>query len=450
MQVNDVILNIGDNMSNMEYGKLLATYIYENIINTINPRMKLERDSKIGLIKKVSPEIPNGIYDISNTIDFESYNPIVERFKQVLDTKLSHCNNRAFYERIESLRIEEKQSSTKSPYKPEGRYYSQKNKIEIYLENIKAKNKTTMEQMKEEVVTHELLHMATTYKKGPIILCGFHQRIGKKHDLAYGLNEGYTELLNLRYFHHKNPSTSYLYEQLIALGIEQIVGRKKMESLYFDANLNGLVSEMKKYAPEEEIITLLKDIDLCKNIAFVSKETHINIAGQIRTKIANINMEKQRQLLMSGQITTDEYDYEHLKSAFYVKGYVLEKYKDAYGVRKYGEETGMILPKDGYRLVKKSFYKDPMSCRDFSRDDCETVENDIVNNVFAINYLTFAENRDLSQIESLENLDIKTTSSQIPEKILPKDNKSQELQAQLNEMFKRPPVEEMKNKRKIS
>ena len=81
---------------------------------------------------------------------------------------------------------------------------------------------------REDNASHELLHMATTYKKGPIILMGFQQSIGKKNIIGKGLNEGYTERLNVKYFSHRKVSNSYPYLQLISEGIENIVGSKKI------------------------------------------------------------------------------------------------------------------------------------------------------------------------------------------------------------------------------
>ena len=443
MKANNDILNIGDDMNNLEYGKLLAIYFYENLLNTINPKIWSKRNSKIGVIKRISPEIPNGIYDISNILNYEKYNSVVEKFKSVLDEKLPHCNNRGFYERIERLQLYEKEKHHLNPT-ASGRYYDRKNILEIYLKNIKSESCLSEEQQKEEVITHELLHMATTYQKGSVILCGFGQSIGNNFRQGIGINEGYTELLNMRYFNHKIPSHAYLEEQLIALGFEQIIGRKKMESLYFDADLMGLIKEVEKYAPAHEITQIIGQLDKAMEIQKTSKDEYIAIIRDIRAKLANINMEKQRHLLMSGQITTDEYDYENLKSAFYVKGFILDKYKDLYCVRPNGHKYGKLLTQEGYRILSKKFNKEVEASKGFTKEYATPTENDVVNTLIGIDYLTNVENKNLQEIESIEVIDAKTFQYQITQR-KQKNTKREEL----DEMFKKQNIESSMTTRKI-
>ena len=56
-------------------------------------------------------------------------------------------------------------------------------------------------------------------------------------------------------------NTAYTYEKRIAETLEIIVGKEKMQSLYFNANLNGLVEYLKKYAPEYDIYKFISTLD---------------------------------------------------------------------------------------------------------------------------------------------------------------------------------------------
>ena len=63
-----------------------------------------------------------------------------------------------------------------------------------------------------------------------------------------GLNDGYTELINRRYFQTEQQrntgETNGICEeqQIFAYGIEKLIGRKTMEQLFFNADLDGLVT----------------------------------------------------------------------------------------------------------------------------------------------------------------------------------------------------------------
>lgn len=106
---------------------------------------------------------------------------------------------------------------------------------------------------------HELFHTASSaylYQKNTNF-CGISQRSPKTHiNIGKCLNEGYTELLNERYF-STNLSTSYCEEKNIAWAIEEIVGLKAMYNYYFNADLPGLISNLLKYDDEGNILLFL-------------------------------------------------------------------------------------------------------------------------------------------------------------------------------------------------
>ena len=113
-------------------------------------------------------------------------------------------------------------------------------------------------------INHELFHASTTIndKDTEMIYCGFQQISNKKKKIGEGLNEGYTQYLTEKYFGKENSlNTAYTYEKRIAETLEIIVGKEKMQSLYFNANLHGLVEYLKKYAPEYDIYKFISTLD---------------------------------------------------------------------------------------------------------------------------------------------------------------------------------------------
>lgn len=109
-------------------------------------------------------------------------------------------------------------------------------------------------------IFHELLHMASRNSEG-IVNCGFTKVCS--HEIKYiGLNEGYTDLLSERYF---SGDCTYQMERNISFLLEKIVGKNDMEKLYFQANINGLVSLLSNYSDEKDILIFLDDVDYVYN-----------------------------------------------------------------------------------------------------------------------------------------------------------------------------------------
>ena len=120
-------------------------------------------------------------------------------------------------------------------------------------------------------LSHELLHLASTTKDFSRVYTGFAQRRNIAY-FGYGLNEGYTELLNNRYFLDKK-STIYYAEQLYAQGIEKLVGRQQMEYYYFIGELSYLYQDLKKYYSDEEIQKLIVSLDIINDYSYNDKRT---------------------------------------------------------------------------------------------------------------------------------------------------------------------------------
>lgn len=144
-------------------------------------------------------------------------------------------------------------------------------------------------------IYHELLHMASTRRDRIRIASGFHYYKTDKVSYGRGLNEGYTELLTQRYFYNKDYDLSlyqnaYIYASLL----ERIVGKEKMESLYLNADINGLVHELEKYDSYDNILHFINELDYINHSQGIVIDTqrlknisHFLIQSYMRKKLVN-------------------------------------------------------------------------------------------------------------------------------------------------------------------
>jgi len=152
----------------------------------------------------------------------------------------------------------------------EGEYDDQHNII--YISIPIGKEYKVNEEVKDTLF-HELLHVASHNKNK--------QYSGFNHDLnilgaktlGRGINEGYTEYLLLKYFRPNSISGFYYDEIRIVKELEKIIGKDKMIDYYFNGNLYDLIIDLSKNNNYEEIISLIKDIDL---LVFNNKEELMN------------------------------------------------------------------------------------------------------------------------------------------------------------------------------
>lgn len=133
----------------------------------------------------------------------------------------------------------------------------------------------------DTTLPHELFHMASAYydKKTNTCYCGFGQNTNKL-SIGLGLTEGYTQLLTNRYIDENIGNSNdigyfYVYETFIMSKLEDIIGKEKMEELYFKANLLGLIKELEKYADIREIISFIRKLDQLCNLSYIKNSCKI-------------------------------------------------------------------------------------------------------------------------------------------------------------------------------
>lgn len=123
------------------------------------------------------------------------------------------------------------------------------------------KNKLTIYKQMPETLTHDLIHLSSNNRA--VNTLGFY-KTGKYKDEIYeigiGLNEGYTEVLNQRFFEPLNVNSPKLV-RLSSLIEKFYQNPKNMEKDYFDACLENLILELTKSMDIKDAINIILKID---------------------------------------------------------------------------------------------------------------------------------------------------------------------------------------------
>lgn len=287
---------------------ILTTYFLSEIIDYIPMKMKLKRRTIEGIIQRNLTPTEQRKLSLNECLNHEENNYIIERFYNVLETQLSHCDTSSFFRNIQSLTIIEKPKTLRErldeilSIKASGYYHTEENNIRIFSSHTDPNNENV-----NATKTHELIHLATTRIQGDMTLCGF-ERTRNRISFATGLNEAYTEIINRRYF-AKRGVGSYEELQPIAEQIENLVGRKKMEQLFFSNDLDGLVDEIAKYSSREDAIKLIQKMDYIYKCYGNPAEKLIQetLCRQARVDIANIRLNYFKEKFESGKINEQSF-----------------------------------------------------------------------------------------------------------------------------------------------
>lgn len=121
---------------------------------------------------------------------------------------------------------------------------------------------------------HETLHMASScYDSETDILFSGFSYTSKKEEIGVGITEGYVELLCdrderngrsiPRIYDDGTYIVEYEYVKQLARQLEIIIGKEKLEKIFFTSGYNGLIDEFKKLGKsEKEILKFFKNCDI--------------------------------------------------------------------------------------------------------------------------------------------------------------------------------------------
>lgn len=230
---------------------------------------------------------------------FKKYDSYIDRFKEIFKNSFTEEQYKRMMSNLRSLTIKERNDRKDLRlYFSLGYYDSFNNTITIVNYD-----NADFELSMEEVLFHELLHMASTNYTNKGDLTG----LELPDLLGLQLNEGYTEYLTRKYF-----TRGYKYTEsndnsvFIAKGIENIIGKEKMEEYYFNSDINSLIKELSKYTQKDDVIKLLFLIDRIPDSTCKSKEF-----DDVVKEIARLNKIKLDRDLEDGVISRREYDEEY-------------------------------------------------------------------------------------------------------------------------------------------
>ncbi len=297
-------------------------------------KIKIKKSKKTGTIL-ISPIILEKESNFNKTLTYEEYNDGILEFENILRENFrDHCNLSSFYRNIKKLVINDNKNNFISKVKKlfriskDGNFFPKTNKIELADETVN-----------KETLFHELLHLSSTKKtEEETIFSGFCQIKGRSTIGIY-LNEGYTEYLNCKYFSKNENSVYYKDHRTIARGIEDIIGEKEMERLYFDSDLKGLIIALSKYANEEEIMTIIRKMDILANNPSKVKKLY----SEIRTDISKLKITKAEKLFKGKKITKEEKE----KQILFAKLYALEGFT-------FDKDAQIKKEDDGIRITDKN------------------------------------------------------------------------------------------------
>ena len=262
-----LILSLSETLSSIG-GSILFFFVGSRFFNTYN----LCKDKKAKKIKniKLPPELKLEHNDLDlEKIASKEYGECLVKFLNILNDNFSKEDLKNFYNNINSLKFKDKN------FKFINKLFNQSTIAEYCLNDNEIKiNKYNYHKS----IYHELFHMASA-NRSDNYCGGFSQG---NNNVGYGIDEGYTELLTKRYFVKEDfSSIKYIYLRDVSKKIEFIVGKEKMESLYMNANLLGLINELKLYSTEENVMKFIANMDFVYKYMSYSK-----IIG-VREKLVN-------------------------------------------------------------------------------------------------------------------------------------------------------------------
>lgn len=210
--------------------------------------------------KTYNPNITEETQEIINKI-YTSFEPII-----------SNESMQIIKRNIESIKVNSNWiNSLNLCFRGAGGSYDPLNhsiKENYVLTKLNISNYIEGKKLFQKIISHELIHAASSFKDGRKIITGFCQYYIKPFMsvVGIGLNEGYTEVLSNRYVVDKKlivngKDTGYKYQRAVAELVELIVGRDKMINMYFHGDLEGLIKELSRYQDEMKVKEFILDLD---------------------------------------------------------------------------------------------------------------------------------------------------------------------------------------------
>lgn len=167
----------------------------------------------------------------------------------------------------------------------------------------------------DSIIYRELLRMNSTYdslcckKISGISYMDSNNRVG------FCLNEGYTDLLAIRYFQGDYNLSRFKLELEIVYILEEILGKDMMESCYMEGNVDEFVNQLSNYQPKSNVINFMREVDLLNHYNNNYKKT-----SDLKT-INNLLRCNIFSFLSCCDYKKNKKEYEKNKNNFFKKNY---------------------------------------------------------------------------------------------------------------------------------
>lgn len=221
----------------------------------------------------------------------------------------------------------------------------------------------TIDSIDDESLYHEFIHMMSSTCCDDVYYSGFRQSSAPL--FGRGIDEGYTQVLTERYFKDKISGSHYVLEFYFASMLEKIIGKEKMESLYFNCDLKGLIDELSVYSSEEEVKDFISNLDLWHECIYDNKcVTSAILKGVLTKKLREINLFVSRCYIakLKENYFNGNMDSEEVDNAFktYVDNCLVRYDIKGFKFRKLISETQL------YELKDKIFFEEDVLGRKMS------------------------------------------------------------------------------------
>ena len=287
-----------------------AAYFHENNAENIEKKQQMNEDIRRVYNKRYENQMQSN--DKENQENKQIFEEIKENVDKFITTTCDHFDPADLHNllsNIESLKI----CIFKNGGNGDGvlgGYDEDSNEIILYTSDY------------GRTLPHELFHCATREdpdqsKKG-YAKCGFHIKNKKLNwNFGVGLDEGYTELLNTRYFCPDIPSIpdnpvmklcienalkkkeSYKeLKELAKLIEEYFVGEDVMKHFYLTADVVGLIKVLEQSMRTEEALEIIQNMDLLYTATEnnnLRKMSELNTDIKNKLKLLNKRLDKNNQ-----------------------------------------------------------------------------------------------------------------------------------------------------------
>ena len=274
--------------------------------------------------EKINPFLKQN-YTILENFD-DKFIKYINSFLNTIQTKNPNIDLNLFYKNLIDLSIKEKNNFNRFivfKTNTKGEYKYKNNRIEVLRDDYPF------------TIFHELLHCASTKKDKNFFSIGFYKKYNKL-SIGGALNEGYTTLLEERYFNNNFRKNDYDNLKYIAKTIELLIGKDKMEKFYFTSDLNGLIKEFEKYgADKRQIMFFLDELDyiLC-NLGFDETKSSCQTAIYDVVHLLTNCYEKKEPLKLNEYISNFNkkikvnnitYDFSNIHSKHKIEQYYINE-----------------------------------------------------------------------------------------------------------------------------